>query len=612
MRVLFAKAVRYLALLRGHSHFAHSAAGSYSLHRGPYIFGFPYAPYGGGVSRAPAAALPPGAVAAAADATALVRTMHGMGRAVLRRLYGMLVLLAALVGCASAVARATEMARSLASATPRTMRTVLWAVRSSLSYKRFQASCLGVDTEADEAYQEALAALHTYWATQLLEVCRRNGGVYVKAGQFAASFGGVPREYRTVLSQLEDRAVPKPYKQVRRMLERELGGRSRVDQLFATFNRRATAAASLAQVHHAVLKDGREVAVKVQYPGLASSVTADLTTMRVLALAAGALFPAIRLTWLYEEMAAKLEVELDFRNEVANSNRFRKVLQDAGEAGRVRVPYLYEDLCGPKVMIMEWIDGCKVTDVEALQRQGINPRLVGRQLVKLFGELMFLQGYVHGDPHPGNLMVRPKGGPNWFRWLFRGSKRGFEIVVLDHGTYLDVEPELRQQFCQLWCAVIMRDEETQADVSVAMAGEKGGKLLPLLLTQRARNRAEEDALRRRLGIRGFGDMTALLSAVSRHLVDLLRVVTVIRASSAALGVTMAERLRIFSEVAHKGLPPRRGGPKALYLHRSFTHFGYRLRLDLTLAGLAVWGVSSAVVGRTWETLLGVFGEALFE
>ncbi|GFR41974.1 hypothetical protein Agub_g2774, partial [Astrephomene gubernaculifera] len=577
MRVLFARAVRYLALLRGHSEFAHSSGGaSYPLHRGPYVYGFPYAPYGGGVAAskvstaastsaaaAAAAALPPGAAAVAADATVLARRLHGATAAVLRRLYVMVIASAVVAGAsavmagASAVASATDTAASLAAAAPRTMRTVVWAVRASLSYKRFEASCAGADTEADAGYQAALSQLHTYWAHKLLEVCRRNGGVYVKAGQFAAAFGGVPREYRTVLAQLEDRAVPRPYSTVRRALERELGGAARVDSLFSAFNTRATAAASLAQVHKAVLADGREVAVKIQYPGLAASVSADLAVMRLLAGAAGALFPAIRLGWLQEELRGKLAGEMDFRNEVRNAARFRAVLADCDSAGggggggsgggrpgaRVAVPSFHEELCGPKVLVMEWVEGCKITDVEALQRQGINPRLVGRQLVRLFGELMFLRGYVHGDPHPGNLMVRAIGRPSWLRWLLRGSRRDWEVVVLDHGTYLEVEPRLRQQFCQLWCAVVMRDEGTQADISTAMAGERGGKILPLLLTQRARNPAEERALRERLGIRGFGDMSALLAAVSRHLVELLRVVTVVRAASAALGVTMGERLR---------------------------------------------------------------------
>ncbi|KAG2440120.1 hypothetical protein HXX76_004234 [Chlamydomonas incerta] len=610
--------------------FAHSAAGAYPLYRGAYVYGYPYAPYGGSTPAAAAAKVasmsaPPGAAAAAAaaltgpaavaaaDATWLARRMHSASRSVARRAYATLMAVMVAIG-ATALASATDAAAGLAAAAPRTLRTVMWAVRASLSYKRFQASCYGTDTEKDEGYMEALSQLHTYWANKLLEVCRRNGGVYVKAGQFAAAFGGVPREYRTVLAQLEDRAVPRPYRAVRRALERELGGRARVAATFTSFDRRATAAASLAQVHHAVLADGREVAVKVQYPGLAGSVAADLSVMSFLARAAGALFPAIRLHWLYEELAAKLEVELDFRNEIRNSNRFREVLAAAGESGRVRVPQLHEQLCSSKVLVMEWIAGAKITDVEALTRQGINPRLVGRQLCKLFGELMFIQGYVHGDPHPGNLMVRPKGRPSWLRWLFRGTRRGFELVVLDHGTYLEVEPELRQQFCQLWCAVVMQDEATQADISTAMAGEAGGRILPLLLTQRARNRAEEAALRARLGIRGFGDMTALLSAVSRHLVDLLRVVTVIRSSSAALGVTMPERLLIYSQVAVKGLPPRRPNPNrpTYYLHKTFASAAYRAKLRAALLGLGLYAWGSSLLGRTWDALLSVFGEALFE
>ncbi|GIL77243.1 hypothetical protein Vretimale_3082 [Volvox reticuliferus] len=617
MRSIFARVVRYMALLRGHSEFAHS--GSYPLYRGAYVYGYPYAPYGGSVST-PSAPLPRGAAVVAADASALARRVYAFVAVVVRRLY-IAVMASAFMAGATSVAAATDTATSLAAAAPRTLRAVVWALRASLSYKRFQASCYGADTEHDEAYQAALSQLHTYWAKQLLAVCRRNGGVYVKAGQFAGAFGGVPREYRTVLSQLEDRAVPKPYKMVRRALERELGGPERVDSIFSSFNRRATAAASLAQVHKAKLADGREVAVKVQYPGLASSVSADLATMRTLAAAASALFPDIKLKWLYEDLADKLKVELDFRSEIHNSRRFQMVLAEAGEWGRVVVPELHEGLCSSKVLVMEWIDGSKITDVEALQRQGINPRLVGRQLVKLFGKLMFVYGYVHGDPHPGNLMVRPKGRPSWLRWLLRGTRRGFEIVVLDHGTYLEVAPELRQQFCQLWCAAVMRDEVTQTDISTEMAGERGGRVLPLLLTQRARNVAEERALRERIGVRTLGDMTSLLSTVSRNLVELLRVVTVVRTASAALGVTMAERLQIYSVVAAGGLPPvapwwrwrgrEAGTADGIYLHRSFASLGYRTKLKCRLVGLGIWSVGSSVLGRLLGTVVALVEEALF-
>lgn len=160
MRVLFARAVRYLALLRGHSDFAHSAAGAYPLYRGPYVYGYPYAPYGGSTpaaaggvaaklaslsvpppggsaAAAAAASLTGPAAVAAADATWLARRVHGTGRVVARRAYATLMAVLVAIG-ATALASATDAAAGLAAAAPRTLRTVLWAVRASLSYKRFQ------------------------------------------------------------------------------------------------------------------------------------------------------------------------------------------------------------------------------------------------------------------------------------------------------------------------------------------------------------------------------------------------------------------------------------------------------------------------------------------
>jgi aarF domain-containing kinase len=107
-------------------------------------------------------------------------------------------------------------------------------------------------------------------------------------------------------------------------------------------------------------------------------------------------------------------------------------------------------------------------------------------------------------------------------------------------------------------------------------------------------------------------MAQLLATTSRDIVDLLRINTVIRATSSALGVTMAERIRIYSAIAHRGLPRRRGGGGEQYIHPSFLDPWYRLQLQVLLAGLGVWSGVSSVAARSWETILGVFGEALFE
>jgi hypothetical protein len=142
-------------------------------------------------------------------------------------------------------------------------------------------------------------------------VCRANGGVYVKAGQFAGAFNAVPPEYRKRLALLQDKAKARPFWTVDRVLRCELGAGA--ERVFAEFSAEATAAASLAQVHKARLQSGAPVAVKVQYPGLRGAADADLTALSLLSAAAVAAFPGFSLGWLYAELRHKLEEELGAR-----------------------------------------------------------------------------------------------------------------------------------------------------------------------------------------------------------------------------------------------------------------------------------------------------------
>lgn len=118
-----------------------------------------------------------------------------------------------MIASLGAAARYYDDFLSLISSAPRTLRTVVWALKAGAAYKHFHATAY-LNGLTPQEFQDALCQLHTHWAHRLLAVCRANGGVYVKAGQFASAFGAVPREYRSVLSQLEDRAVPRPYCQV--------------------------------------------------------------------------------------------------------------------------------------------------------------------------------------------------------------------------------------------------------------------------------------------------------------------------------------------------------------------------------------------------------------
>lgn len=169
-------------------------------------------------------------------------------------------------------------------------------------------------------------------------------------------------------------------------------------QLFAAFSPKPIAAASLAQVHRATTHDGDEVAVKIQYPRLASQVESDFFTLKVLATVVGAMFRDWEYTWLFPELEESVHLELDFLQEATNGERVGRLLE---RDGRIHIPRVRWDLSSARVLTMEFIDGVKVTDVGRLKASGIDPRAVGETISNLFSLMVFSLGLVHCDPHPG-------------------------------------------------------------------------------------------------------------------------------------------------------------------------------------------------------------------
>ncbi|KAK9835033.1 hypothetical protein WJX81_005614, partial [Elliptochloris bilobata] len=220
---------------------------------------------------------------------------------------------------------------------------------ASAEYKRCQAAN---PESGNKEHKAALAAVHRACAEQLLQLCQRNGGVYIKAAQLVSTIQSVPKEYRETLEVLQDRVDPRPYAETEAVLERELG--APVAELFAELEQQPHAAASLAQVHRAVLWDGREVAVKVQYAGLEATVGADLACLAALAAAAVRLFPAAPdLRWVLAELRSNLAQELDFRHEAENAARLGAAF--AKHRGAT-VPAPVPELSGQRILTMEFVE----------------------------------------------------------------------------------------------------------------------------------------------------------------------------------------------------------------------------------------------------------------
>ncbi|KAL3838737.1 hypothetical protein ACJIZ3_023328 [Penstemon smallii] len=219
-----------------------------------------------------------------------------------------------------------------------------------------------------EEYGRTLSEIHLRSARRILRLCDVNKGFYVKAGQFVAAMRQVPQEYSTTLSSLQDQAVPCNFEAIKKAVLKSLG--KDLSEIFLSFDEQPVAAASIAQVHHALLKDGQEVAVKVQYPGLEYQMQYDFATMTFLSRLVAWIFPDYRFEWMVSEFEKSIASELDFIQEAKNSERtaisFKK-------NSMVRIPCIYWDFTSSQVLTMQFCEGQKVDDLEFFKQMGIKP-----------------------------------------------------------------------------------------------------------------------------------------------------------------------------------------------------------------------------------------------
>ncbi|KAL8427967.1 hypothetical protein Efla_004225 [Eimeria flavescens] len=375
--------------------------------------------------------------------------------------------------------------------------------------QRHQAEASRLETEAAALRARRQAAevqLHERGARRFLRVCIGHGGLYTKLGQYVATLQHVlPAPYISILSQLQDDAARLPWPEARAVLEAELGGP--LELFFQEFAEEAVAAASLAQVHWARRRsDGAEVAVKLQRPRLQQDVASDLVGLRVLMGFVSLVFPHCRFSWLLPEFETNMRQELNFKQEGFNAMRLRRLLAAVPD---VYVPWVDWELTTERVLTMEFVRGAKLTDAEALRRQGIyHSQQVADILMRAFGDMLHLHGLVHCDPHPGNLLVRRMPKPALLQQQQQqadgqqgqegccicsstgshqretpheaegrhashtrssssssssssseGSRNEgpLQLVVLDHGMYRRLSPEFRLAFSRLWLALLLND-----------------------------------------------------------------------------------------------------------------------------------------------------------
>ena len=253
------------------------------------------------------------------------------------------------------------------------------------------------------------------------------GPTFVKLGQMAASRSEIlPPEWQFELNRLHAEVDPFPYDEVHRIIIQELGAPP--DELFVTFDPQPLAAASTAQIHRATLTSGEDVVIKVQRPDIDVTVRGDLQVAHdmVHTLEKRAKWARnLGLSGMLDEFAANVIEELDYQNEAYNARRLK---HDMNRFEDVLVPTIYGSYSTSKVITMQYVDGVKMTQVDQIGAAGIDLEELARRFIRAMNQQVLLNGFFHGDPHPGNVLVN----------LDRG-----EIIFLDLGMMGQMNDEQR-------------------------------------------------------------------------------------------------------------------------------------------------------------------------
>jgi ubiquinone biosynthesis protein len=284
---------------------------------------------------------------------------------------------------------------------------------------------------------------------RIVSAIQELGPTFIKLGQILSTRSDVvPPEYIQAFEKLQDDVDPLDVKDIEAVLDVELmeGWREQV----RTFDQTPLATASIAQVHQAVLADGKRVVLKVQRPGIGPIIRSDLHILRFLVTRAMSSFPEIRNfdpLGVLDEFERSIIAELDFHLEAKNIGRFRRLFEDYS---LVRFPETVEEFSSSRVLCMEFLDGVKIRDA---REAGFDMKAVGDRYLRVAYDMLFEHGFFHGDLHPGNVLVMEGG----------------VLGVLDCGMVGTLTREMKDQIIGITFALRQGDHRTVARLFYQLA-----------------------------------------------------------------------------------------------------------------------------------------------
>lgn len=391
------------------------------------------------------------------------------------------------------------------------------------------------DNNVEEEYVQKLwDEVHIRSARRLVSLAEANGGLYVKTGQIFANMSHVlPLPYCEILSSLQDKVQPRSFDEIRAVLEADLGKKggkdgNGLDDWLEYIHPTPLAAASLSQVHRARRRHlpdpnittttstsssssspsassssgslppspferqfTKEVVIKIQYIDVAARFAGDMLAINAMLMVTGWLYPGFDFSEIVRKLQNTVEAELDFRKEAANSIRMGRELWKRGYQDRVVCPTIHPDVQTSRVLVMNYIDGVKITDKKGIAAMGMSLKETVGLFLDCVGYQLFVHGFFHADPHAGNVLVRPRPrSPSSFASSSSSySDSGFtgatmkggrgdrdddgsggkerkrkgpvhpQVVLLDFGLCSELSQEHREELCSIWIAAVTHDDK---------------------------------------------------------------------------------------------------------------------------------------------------------
>ncbi len=267
-------------------------------------------------------------------------------------------------------------------------------------------------------------------------------GAFIKLGQLLSLRPDlVPEEYCSEFSKLLDEVKPFEYQKVKEIVEKEL--KKPISKVFLSFGQKPIAAASVGQVHKAILRKGDVVAVKVQRPNIKEIFKSDIDLLYHLAHLLERYIPEVRQynpVGIVKEFEHYTANELDYITEGRNIDVF---CNNFRESRTIKIPKVYWDYTTKKILTMEYIKGLKISEIKEFRRRRINKKVIARNLVLSFIEQVIEHGFFHADPHPGNVFVL----------------KGNRIALLDFGIVGNLEPEVKGKIEDIFVALVTADRD---------------------------------------------------------------------------------------------------------------------------------------------------------